>query len=93
MSVSIGVAVLVVMATVVPVPMASASSSDVPPSDRTALILGGTSIPTPDQAYLEIVKNQSIGPTHPGETIKYIAVTTPEECWPITGLYPHRGLV
>ena len=90
MTVSIGVAVLVVLATVVPVPVASASSSDVPPSDRTALVLGGTTIPTPDQAYLDAVRDHSIGPTHPGETIEYVAVTTPEEFWPVTGAYPHR---
>ena len=68
MSVSIGVAVLV-MATVVPVSTASASSSDVPPPDKTALVLGGTTVPTPDQCYLDAVRNHFIGPTHPGQNI------------------------
>ena len=85
MSVSIGVAVLV-MATVVPVSTASASSSDVPPPDRTALVLGGTTIPTPNQSYLDAAGNLFIGPTHPGDHITYIAVTTPEEVWPATGI-------
>ena len=84
MSVSIGVAVLVALAPVVPV--ASASSSDVPPPDRTGLIMGFTSLPTPDDFYIDAVKNQFIAPTHPGETIEYVAVTTPEEGWPLTGL-------
>ena len=86
MTVSIGVAVLVVMATVVPAPVASASSSDVPPPDKTALILGGTTVPTPDNAYIDAVRNHFIAPTHPGQRIEYVAVTTPEEAWPITGL-------
>ena len=58
MTVSIGAAVLVV-ATVVPVSTASASSSDVPP-DKTALIMGETGIPTPNDLYVEIVRNQYI---------------------------------
>ena len=89
MTVSIGVAVLVVMATVVPV--ASASSSDVPPPDKTALIVGGTTFPTPDDADVEVVMNQFIAPTHPGQTIEPVAVTTPEEFWPLTGLFRLLG--
>ena len=87
MSVSIGVAVLV-MATVVPVPVSTVS----PPvrlstsTDSTALIMGGTAIPTPDDYLVELIKNQYIAPTHPGQDINYVAVTTPEEFWPITGL-------
>jgi hypothetical protein len=84
MTVSIGVAVLVVMATVVPV--ASASSSDVPPPDKTALIMGATTIPTPDEFWVESVMSQFIAPTHPDQTIAPVAVTTPEEGWPLTGL-------
>ncbi len=86
MTVSIGVAVLVVMATVAPVSTASASSSDVPPPDKTALILGGTTVPTPDNAYIDAVRNHFVAPTHPGQEINYVAVTTPEEGWPLTGL-------
>src|SRR5689334_19086051 len=51
MTVSIGVAALAVVVPVAPV--ASASSSDVPAPDRTALVLGGTTVPTPDQAYID----------------------------------------
>ncbi len=50
-----------------------------------ALIMGFTSLPTPDDAYIDAVKNQFIAPTHPGH-IEYVAVTTPEEGWPLTGL-------
>ena len=87
MTVSIGVAVLVVMATVVPASTVSASA--VGRTVRrltTALIMGGTTIPTPDDAYVEVIMNQFIAPTHPGQTIEPVAVTTPEEVWPITGL-------
>ena len=35
-----------------------------------------------------MAKNQFILPTHPGAAIgKYVAVTTPEEAWPVTGLF------
>jgi hypothetical protein len=86
MTVSIGVAVLLVIAPVVSVSTASASSSDVPPSDKTALIMGGTTVPTWHDADVEVIMNQFIAPTHPGQTIEPVAVTTPEEFWPITGV-------
>jgi hypothetical protein len=35
---------------------------------------------------VETVKNQFIAPTHPGQDIDYVAVTTPGEYWPLTGL-------
>ena len=85
MSVSIGVAVLVA-ATVMPLPTALASERPPPPPDRTALVLCGTTCPTPDPASIEAVRNRFIGPTHPGENIKYIAVTAPMEGGPITGV-------
>lgn len=55
-------------------------------ADRTALVLGGTTIPTPSDFDIGVVQNQYVAPTHPGETIDYVAVTTPEELWPVTGL-------
>ncbi len=87
LTMSIGVAVLVVMTAVVPVPIPSASASEPPPPDKTALILGGTTIPTPDKAMVEAVRNHLIGPTQPGQEIEYVAVTTPEEFWPLTGIF------
>jgi hypothetical protein len=77
---SIGVAMLVVMGPVVPV--ASASSPDVPPFDRTALMMGGTGIPTWNDADVAVIMDQFIAPTYPGQTIEPVAVTTPEELWP-----------
>ena len=53
--------------------------------DSTALIVGGTTIPKPDDAYVELVRNHFIARTHPGRKIEYVAVTTPEEMWPFTG--------
>ena len=91
MTVSIGVAVLVVIATVVLALSTVRRRAAVGRrTDSTALILGGTSVPTPDNAYVETVKNHFIAPTHPGQDINYVAVTTPEEFWPITGFGPPR---
>ena len=47
--------------------------------DRTALVLGGTTVPTPDQAYLDAVRDHFVGPTHPDQTIEYVAVTAPDD--------------
>jgi hypothetical protein len=92
MAVSIGVAVLV-MATVAPVSTVapavklSASSAPCTRTDVTcALILGGTTVPTPDDAYIDAVRNHFIVPTHPGQDIEYVAVTAPMEAWPATGI-------
>ena len=84
MTVSICVAVLVAMATVVPA--SGVVLGRTRPRDRTALIMGGTSIPTWSDADVKVIMNQFIAPTHPRETIEPVAVTTPEEGWPITGL-------
>ena len=58
----------------------------------TALIMGGTTIPTPDDVYIDAVRNQFIAPTHPGQTSTTCAVTTPEEGWPLTGFVRFIGL-
>jgi hypothetical protein len=86
MTVSIGVAAVVVMATVVSAPVSPVSPAVRLSADSTALIMGGTTIPTPDDFYVETVKNQFIEPTHPGQDIDYVAVTTPLQWWPLTGL-------
>jgi hypothetical protein len=86
-AVSMGAAALVVTATVVPASTALASSPPCTQTDVTcALIMGFTSLPTPDDVYIDAVMNQYIAPTHPGQTIEPVAVTTPEEGWPLTGL-------
>ena len=81
-----GAAVLVVTATVLLAPASTVSPALKLSADSTALILGRTSVPTPDDAYVEIVKNQYIGPTHPRQDINYVAVTTPQEFWPLSTL-------
>jgi hypothetical protein len=86
MTVSIGVAVLAVMATVVSAPVSTVSSALRLSADSTALIMGTSTVPTPNDAYVETVKNQFIAPTHPDQQIDYVAVTTPEEGWPLNGL-------
>jgi hypothetical protein len=59
------------------------SSSDSSSPASTALIMGTSGVPTPDDFYVESVKNQFIAPTHPGQDIEYCAVTTPEGLWPL----------
>ena len=95
MTVSIGVAVLVVMATAVPTPASTvspavrlAASTACRGSTETtcALIMGTTTIPTPNDFYIDAIKNQYIAPTHPNQDIEYVAVTTPQEVWPLTGI-------
>ena len=85
-TVSMGAAALVVTATVLVAPTSTVSPALKLSADSTALILGRTSVPTPDDAYVEIVKNQYIEPTHPGQDINYVAVTTPQEFWPLSTL-------
>ena len=85
--------VAAVAATVVPVPV-----STVPPAvdltaDSTAFVLCGTTCPTPDATYVDIVKNQYVAPTHPGLDIDYVPVTAPQEFWPITGIFRLLGVV
>ncbi len=55
--------------------------------------MGLTSIPTWNDADVEVIMNQFIAPTHPDQTIKPVAVTTPEEAWPLTGLIRLVGLL
>src|SRR6185312_12643675 len=85
-TVSIGVAILVVTATVVSTPIPTVSPGVKLSADSTALILGGSSVPTPDDYYIETVKSHLLAPTHPGQNINYVAVTAPMEVWPLTGI-------
>lgn len=86
MTVPIGVAALVVAATVVPAPGSTGSPAVKLSSDTTALLVCGDSCPTWHESDVEIIMNQFITPTHLGQTITPVAVTTPSEAWPITGL-------
>jgi hypothetical protein len=92
MTVSIGAAALVVMATVVSAPVSTVSPAVRLAADSTALIMCGTTCPTPDEYWVESVMDQFITPTHSGQTITPVAVTTPEEYWPVTGLARLLGL-
>lgn len=84
--IGIAIAVAVLAATT---PTASADQA---PPDKTALILCGTTCPTPDQTYIDIVKDQYVAPTHPGVSLNYVPVTTPEQFWPLTGAMRLLGL-
>jgi hypothetical protein len=70
---------------------APASATDVPPP-RTALIMCGTTCPTPNQFWIDNITNQFVVPTHSGEAITPVKVTAPMEFWPITGLFRVIGL-
>lgn len=85
-TVSIGVA-LAALATTVALTMVSTVSPAVQLSaGKTALVMGGVTVPTPDEAYIDAVRNQFIAQTHPGQDLDYVAVTTPGELWPATGV-------
>ncbi len=85
------VAVAVVLAaTVVPAPDPTLSQGVRLSAASTALIMGGTMTPTWRDADVDAIMNQFITPTHPappGQTIEPVALTTPEEAWPLTGLF------
>lgn len=70
----------------------SKCSSDSSEPDRTALVMGGATVPTPDDYLVEVIKNQYIEPTHPGEDIAYCRVSVRMEAWPITGLVRVLGI-
>ena len=84
MTVPFVVAAMVV--TVMPAREATVSTTVRLSADSTALIMGFTSLPTPDKVYIDAVGNQFIAPTHSGQDIEYVPVTTPEEGWPLTGV-------
>ncbi|WP_319431871.1 PE-PPE domain-containing protein [Mycobacterium sp. RTGN5] len=86
--ISIGIAVVAATVTVTP----AAAAEDPPPPDRTALILCGTTCPTPNAFWIEAIKNKYIAPTHPGQNIDAVGVTAPMVFWPITGIFRLLGL-
>ncbi|KAA0084764.1 PE-PPE domain-containing protein [Mycolicibacterium sp. P9-64] len=86
MTVSVGVAAVVVTATVVPARVSEVSPAVKLSADSTALLLCGGGCPTFRDADLQVIMNQFITPTHPGQSITPVAVTTPNEDWPITGI-------
>jgi hypothetical protein len=55
--------------------------------------MGGGTVPKPDQYLVDVIKNQYIEPTHPGEDIECVAVAAPMEAWPITGLVRLLGTI
>jgi len=55
--------------------------------------MGGGTVPTPDDYLVELIKNQYIAPTHPGQDIGYVAVSTRMEAWPITGFARLMGFL
>ena len=74
---ALAVTAVVVMTTAAPAPVSAAT---------TALIMCGTTCPTPDAWFIDKVRDEYIAPTHKGQEIDYVPVTTPEEAWPIAGL-------
>src|SRR5690348_9925681 len=76
LAVTLGVGIVVTTAPGVAVAKAADSA------DKTALLLGGSGIPTWNVADVEVIMHQFIAPTHPDQTIEPVAVTTPNELWP-----------
>lgn len=70
----------------------AAAAEPVEPAAATALILCGTTCPTPDQSWIEAVRTHFIAPTQPGRNLDYVAVTTPQEYWPVTGVFRVLGM-
>ena len=75
----VGVAALVVMATVVPMPasttspavrLAASTACTGTTEMRCALLMGGTTGPTLNDADVEGIMSRFIAPTHPDQTIK-----------------------
>ncbi|MDT5012100.1 MAG: hypothetical protein QOH57_3717 [Mycobacterium sp.] len=62
------------------------------PTDTTALIMCGTTCPTPNDFWLDRIMSQFVLPTHPDQNITPVKVTAPMEFWPITGLFRLVGL-
>ena len=69
----------------------SADSAEMPP--LTALLVCGAACPTFHDADVDVVMDQFITPTHPGQIITPVAVTTPSEIWPVTGVLRLIGFV
>jgi hypothetical protein len=84
---SAGVAALVMVAAIL-LGLTSTISTAVQLLATTALVMTGTFTPTPDQAYLDMAKNNFIVPAL-GGGFEPVAVTTPEQAWPITGLFDY----
>lgn len=87
----VGVATIVVPESGVSEPQSTGSSAVKLTADATALIVGGTTVPTWHDANVTVIMNQFITPTHPAQSITPVAVTTPQEYWPITGLFRLAG--
>ncbi|MDG4667557.1 PE-PPE domain-containing protein [Mycobacterium sp. 236(2023)] len=62
-------------------------------ADTTALLVCGTTCPTWDDAGVQAIMDNFITPTQPGRDITPVAVKTPEELWPLTGILRLLGLV
>jgi hypothetical protein len=89
LTVSIATAVLVVTATALLGPPPTVSPAVKLSADSTVLLVCADSCPAWHESDVEIIMNQFITPTHPsqpGDTVTPVAVTTPSEFWPITGL-------
>jgi PE-PPE domain len=83
---SFGVALLALLAAVV-IGLASTVSSAIQLLAATALIMTGTFTPTPSRQYIDMAMNQFIQPTRPDTYHPVVPITTPEEAWPVTGLF------
>lgn len=85
---SVGIAVLTLIGAVA-IGFASTISTALQLLATTALVMTGTFTSTPDQAYLDMAENQFVVPALGDHFDPYLPVTTPEQAWPITGLFDY----
>jgi hypothetical protein len=65
--------------------LVGSDSADSPLGEGTALIVGATTVPTPNQAYIDFADEKYLDPR--GFTGTSQAVTTPESLYPFTGFH------
>lgn len=89
----IGASILAAMTIAVPMAVSPGSPAMKLSADSTALLLCGTTCPTFHDAGVEAVMDKFVTPTHPDQSFTPIAVTTPNENWPLTGIFRLLGLL
>ncbi|MGY4648380.1 PE-PPE domain-containing protein [Mycobacterium sp. URHB0021] len=85
------VVALLVLLTTVALALVATVSTAVQLLATTALIMSGTFTPDPPPWFVKMAENQFIVPTHPTVDFdnQFEAVDTPEQAWPVTGLFDY----
>lgn len=86
---SLGVAVLALVSVIVLGVASTMSTALALAATVTPLIMTGTFTSTPGPAYIKMAMDNFTQPTTPGPFGTPIGITTPEQAWPITGLFDY----